>query len=59
MQVTASEKIPKAGPSGNEVKGVDLQPLYCRNCGLKSRQGHGYLCAVSVVCCEVEVFETS
>ena len=29
------------------------------DCGLESRLGHGCLCLVSDVCCQVEVFATS
>jgi len=30
-------------PSGYAVEGVGLQPLKCRDCGLKSCGGHGRL----------------
>ena len=32
-----------------------LRPLACCDCGVESRQGHGCLSVVSVVCCQVEV----
>ena len=41
-----------AGPSGRTVKGVGLWPLAR---GFKYHRGHGCLCVVSVVCCQVEV----
>jgi hypothetical protein len=37
------------------VSGVGLRQLDCWDCEFGSRRGHGYLCLVSVVCCQVEV----
>jgi len=37
----------------SEFKG--LKPLAGWDCGFESRQGHGCLSVVSVVCCQVEV----
>jgi hypothetical protein len=42
-------------PNGRAVECVGLKPLTCRDCGFKSRQGHGCLSVVSVVCCQVEI----
>ena len=36
-----------------------LRPLPCWDRGFESHRGHGYLSAVSVVCCQVEVSATS
>ena len=44
-----------ANPSGHAVKGVGLRPLACWDCRFESRQGHGYLSLMSVVCCQAEV----
>jgi hypothetical protein len=41
--------------SGRAVKGVGIPPLACRDYGLEYRWGHGYLCLVSVVCCQIQV----
>jgi hypothetical protein len=35
-----------------------LRPLTCWDCWFESRRGHGYLCHVSVVCCQVDVSAT-
>ena len=32
-----------------------MRPLTCWDCGFESRQRHGYLSLVTVVCCQVEV----
>ena len=32
-----------------------MQLLACWDCGFESRRGHGYLCLVCVVCCQVQV----
>ena len=37
---------------------MGLRPLACWDCGFESRQGHGCLYVVSVVCCQVEVSAT-
>ena len=42
------------GPSGRAVERVSLRPLARRDCGSQSRWGHGFLSAVSVVCCQEE-----
>jgi hypothetical protein len=44
-----------ADPSGRAVQGVGLRPPAYWDCGFESRQGHGCLSLVSVVCCQVEV----
>jgi len=41
-----------ASPGGRAIYDVGLRPLACRDCGFESRQGHGYLFFVSVVCCQ-------
>jgi len=41
--------------SGRAVYGVGLRPLACWDCGFESREGHGCLSVVSVVCCQTEV----
>ena len=46
-------------PGGPAVQGVGLRPLACWECGLESLRGHGYLCPVSVLCCQVEVSATN
>jgi hypothetical protein len=48
-----------AGPNGCAVLGVGLRPLACWECGFESHGGHGCLCVVSVVCCQVDVSATS
>jgi len=40
--------------SSQPVQGVGPQPLARWDCGFESHRGHGYLSAVSVVCCQVE-----
>jgi hypothetical protein len=47
-----------ANPSDRAVSGVGLQPFACWDSGFESRRGHGCLCLVSVVCCQVEVSAT-
>ena len=42
-----------ADPSGRSVWGVVLRPQARWDCGFESRRGRGYLCLVSVVCCQV------
>jgi hypothetical protein len=42
-----------ADPGTRAVKGVDLRPLACWDCGFDTRRGHGWLSVVSVVCCQV------
>jgi hypothetical protein len=32
-----------------------MRPIACWDCGFESHGGHGYLCLVNVVCCQVEV----
>ena len=44
-----------ADPSGHTVSGVGLRPLAPCDRGFEPRRGHGFLCLVSVVCCQVEV----
>jgi len=44
-----------ADPGGRAIYDGSLRPLACRDCGFESRQGHGCLFVVSVVCCQVEV----
>jgi hypothetical protein len=34
---------------------VGLRPLACWDCGFESRQEHGCLSVVSIVCCRVDV----
>jgi len=46
-------KCATADPSGRAVYGVRLRP----NCGFESRQGHGCLSLMRVVCYQVEVSE--
>ena len=41
--------------SGRAFQGVGLRPVTSWDCGFESRQWHGCLSVVSVVCCEVEV----
>ena len=41
------------------IQGVGLWPLACCDCGFEFCWGHGCLCLVSVVCCQVDVFATS
>jgi len=36
-----------------------MQPLACWDCGFESRQDHGYLSVVSVVCWQVETIANS
>jgi len=38
--------------------GVGVRPIDCWDSGFESRQWHGYLSLVSVVCCQVEVSAT-
>jgi len=45
----------RADPSGRAVSGMGLRPLPCWDCVFESRQGHGCLFLVSVVCCQGEV----
>ena len=48
-----------AEPRGRAVLVVGLrQSLACWDCGFESHQGHGCLCLVSVVYCQVEVSMT-
>jgi len=44
-----------AEPGDRAGYGVVLRPLACGDCGLESRQGHGCISLVSVVCCQVEL----
>jgi len=44
-----------ADPGGRAIYAVGLRPLACRDCEFESRQGHGCLSLVSVVCCQVEI----
>jgi len=37
---------------------VGLQPLACWECGFEYKAGHGCLCRVSAVSCQVEVSAT-
>jgi hypothetical protein len=39
-----------ATPSGRTVYGACLRPIACWDCGSESRQWHGWLSLVSVVC---------
>jgi hypothetical protein len=50
---------PRAHPSGHAVWGAGLRPLACWGCGFESRQVHGCLSVVSVVCVQVEVCVSS
>jgi hypothetical protein len=45
-------------PSARAVWGVGLRALACWDCGFEYRWGHGCLCLVSVVCCQVEISES-
>jgi hypothetical protein len=49
--IDASEPIPVAVWSKN----LGVRQLASWNSGFESRRRHGYLCLVSVVCCQVEV----
>ena len=40
------------------IQGVGLWPLACWDCWFEFCWGHGYLCLVSVVCCQVDVSAT-
>ena len=44
-----------ADTSGRAVEGAGLRPLACWDCEFESRQRHGILSVVIVVCCQVEV----
>jgi hypothetical protein len=44
-------RVINAGPGCRAVKGAGLRPLACWDCGFEYHRGHGYLSAVSVVCC--------
>jgi len=44
---------------GRTVYGVGQRPLACWDCWFESRRRHGCLSVVGVVCCQVEVSETS
>jgi hypothetical protein len=35
-----------------------MLPLACWDCGFEFRRGHGCLCLVNVVCCQVEISAT-
>jgi hypothetical protein len=48
-----------ASSRGRAVCGFDLRPLPCWDCGFDSRRCHRYLSLVTVVCCQVELSETS
>jgi hypothetical protein len=37
---------------------MGLLPFTCWDCGFESRRGHGCLCLVSVLCCQVEISAT-
>ena len=47
-----------ADPSGRAVWDMDLLPLACCDYGFESRRGHGCLSVVSVVCFQVEAFQS-
>ena len=38
-----------AYPSGRAVKGIDLRPLACWDCGFEPHGGHGRLSVVNIV----------
>ena len=42
-----------ADPTDRAVYGLGLGPLACCDCGFDYQRGHGCLCRVGVVCCQV------
>ena len=48
-----------ADPSGRAVYSVGLRPLACWDRGFEASRWHGYLCLVTIVCCQVEVSASS
>jgi hypothetical protein len=44
-----------ADPSGRAVYDVALRSFACWDFGFEFLRGHGYLCLVSVVCCQVGI----
>ena len=59
LQCWMDPKLESAGPGCCAVYGVGLWSLACWDCGFKSHQRHGCLSVVIVVCCQVELCDTS
>jgi hypothetical protein len=51
VRVFIPNTIKLADSGGGAVQDVGLWPLACWDCGFESRQGHGCLSLVNVVCC--------